>query len=90
MDFSKDPLKIVIQGFGNAGYHFARIAHEAGHKIIAVSDSKGGIVKEDGLEPNSVNQVKQETRELKAAYCKGSVCEILDHNQISNEESIRA
>ena len=86
LKLSKDPLRIVIQGFGNAGYHFARLAHDAGHKIVAVSDSKGGITKKDGLEPNSVYQVKQETRELKAAYCKGSVCEILDHDQISNHD----
>lgn len=80
------PLRIAIQGFGNAGYYFAKLAADAGHKVVAVSDSKGGIYKEDGLEPASVNQVKQESRELKAAYCRGSVCEILDFDQISNEE----
>ena len=38
------PLKIAVQGFGNSGFHFARLAAEAGHKIVAVSDSKGGIL----------------------------------------------
>ena len=80
------PLRIAIQGFGNAGYHFARLAVEAGHKVVAVSDSKGGIFKEDGLDPVSVFQVKRTQRELKAAYCHGSVCEIVEYKTISNEE----
>jgi len=80
------PLKIAIQGFGNAGFHFARLAAEAGHLVVAVSDSKGAIHKEDGLDPVSVNHVKQEQKELKAAYCKGSVCQVLEHHKITNEE----
>ena len=70
-------LTIAIQGFGNAGYHFARLAAEVGHKVVAVSDSKGAIFKEDGLDPVSVNTLKQQSKELKAAYCHGSVCEIV-------------
>ncbi|MCB0338018.1 MAG: Glu/Leu/Phe/Val dehydrogenase [Bdellovibrionales bacterium] len=80
------PLTIAVQGFGNSGYHFARIAADAGHKIVAVSDSRGGIYKEDGLDPKSVNQFKQENKQLEAAYCQGSVCEIVEHKKISNEE----
>ena len=77
---------IAIQGFGNAGYHFARLAHEVGYKVVAVSDSKGGIYKADGLDPKSVQKVKEETRKLEAAYCEGSVCELVDHQKITNEE----
>ncbi|MCO6431257.1 MAG: Glu/Leu/Phe/Val dehydrogenase [Deltaproteobacteria bacterium] len=80
------PLTIAVQGFGNVGYHFARLAAEAGHRIVAVSDSKGAIYKKEGLDPVGVNKVKQEQRELKAAYCKGSVCEFVEHQQITNEE----
>ena len=36
---------IAVQGFGNVGYYFAKLAHESGFKIVAVSDSKGGIIK---------------------------------------------
>ena len=80
------PLTIAVQGFGNSGYHFARLAHEGGHKIVAVSDSKGAIFTKDGIDPKSVYQVKQEQRELKAAYCQGSVCEIVEHETITNEQ----
>jgi glutamate dehydrogenase/leucine dehydrogenase len=34
---------VAVQGYGNVGYHAARLLHEVGCKIIAVSDSKGGI-----------------------------------------------
>ena len=55
-------------------------------RVVAVSDSKGAIYKEDGLDANSVNQQKQETRKLEAVYCEGSVCEVLPHDKITNEE----
>ncbi len=41
--------KVVIQGFGNAGSILARFLYDEGAKIIAVSDSKGAIINEDGL-----------------------------------------
>ena len=40
---------IAIQGFGNVGYHAAAAAQEVGAKVIAVSDSTGGIYTPDGL-----------------------------------------
>lgn len=80
------PLTIAVQGFGNVGYYFAKIAAEAGHKIVAVSDSKGAIYSKKGLDPKSVYQFKQDTKELKAAYCQGSVCEVEEFDTISNEE----
>ena len=58
------PLKgasVAIQGYGNAGSYAAIILHEMGARIIAVSDSKGGIINEKGLDPNAVLQHKQKT-----------------------------
>ncbi|RME59058.1 MAG: Glu/Leu/Phe/Val dehydrogenase [Candidatus Dadabacteria bacterium] len=86
LGIKKEEITVAVQGFGNVGYHFARLAKEGGYKIVAVSDSKGAIYKEEGLDPASVYQVKQQQKELKAAYCKGSVCEIVDHEKITNEE----
>jgi glutamate dehydrogenase len=34
---------VAVQGFGNVGYWFAKLAEEAGFKVVAVSDSRGGI-----------------------------------------------
>jgi glutamate dehydrogenase (NADP+) len=78
--------RVAVQGFGNAGYHVARLLAGAGYKIVAVSDSKGGIHLESGFDVESLHQHKQETRELRGVYCVGSVCELIDHDRISNEE----
>ena len=46
--------RVAVQGIGNVGFHFARLAHEAGYKVVALSDSKGGIWDEAGLDPTKV------------------------------------
>jgi glutamate dehydrogenase (NAD(P)+) len=58
-EFSNDfdiPLKdgtVVIQGFGNVGAHLARLLHEQGAKILAVSDVDGALYNKKGLDiPN--------------------------------------
>lgn len=45
---------IAVQGFGNVGYWFAYYANRAGYKVVALSDSKGGIYNESGLDPQKV------------------------------------
>jgi len=47
-------LRVAIQGYGNAGYHAARLMHELGFKIIACSTSKGGILVKNGFDPEAV------------------------------------
>jgi glutamate dehydrogenase/leucine dehydrogenase len=69
--------KVVIQGFGNVGYHAAKILSEWGAKIIAVSDSKGGIYSDDGLDVDRVAEHKSYTGSVKGA----EKCE-----EISNEK----
>ena len=78
--------RVAVQGFGNAGYHVARLLHAAGYPIVAVSDSKGGIFSSEGFDIESLYQNKQDTRKLQGVYCDGSVCELVDHDRISNEE----
>jgi len=51
----------VIQGYGNAGSIAARLLAEDGVRIVAVSDSKGGIYNPRGLDPIAVWRWKQET-----------------------------
>ncbi|MEM3364485.1 MAG: Glu/Leu/Phe/Val dehydrogenase [Candidatus Micrarchaeia archaeon] len=71
--------KIAVQGFGNVGMHAARILYEAGYKIVAVSDSKGGIYNEDGLDIKKVMAVKSSG---------GSVQDYHEAQKITNEELI--
>ena len=68
---------IAIQGLGNVGYWFAQLAYEEGYKIIALSDSKGGIIDEKGLDPEKVLEFKKKT---------GSVINFPGTESISNEE----
>ncbi|BAU11749.1 glutamate dehydrogenase [Leptolyngbya sp. NIES-3755] len=77
---------IAVQGFGNAGATIAELLHQAGYKIVAVSDSKGAIYSKTGLDIPSIRQHKNSTREIQAVYCEGSVCNIADHDRITNEE----
>jgi glutamate dehydrogenase (NAD(P)+) len=47
---SPSDIKVVIQGYGNVGSWTARIAHEMGFMVIAVSDIKGGVWNPAGLD----------------------------------------
>ena len=70
-------LRVVVQGYGNAGYHAAKLLHEIGFKIIACSTSKGGIHVEKGLDPDAVNEHYQKT---------GSVTGFKGADAVTNEE----
>ena len=78
--------RVAVQGFGNAGYHVSQLLQEDGYKIVAVSDSKGAIYSEAGFDVESLFQFKQQSKQLRGVYCEGSVCEMVDHKRISNEE----
>ena len=76
-----------MQGFGNAGYHFARLAHEAGFRIVAISDSQGAILSMAGLDPEMIWTHKRARHELKSMlYCDATVCEEAEHTTLSNQE----
>ncbi len=55
---------VVIQGFGNVGGHAAEIFTAHGHKVIATSDSKHAIIKEDGLDIAALAAYKKENGKL--------------------------
>ena len=52
--------RVSVQGYGNAGSIAARLFHNEGCKIVAVSDTSGGIYNESGLDPAAVLRFKQE------------------------------
>ncbi|HKZ88108.1 MAG TPA: Glu/Leu/Phe/Val dehydrogenase [Candidatus Bathyarchaeia archaeon] len=52
---------VAIQGFGNVGYHAAQTAYDTGLKVVAVSDSTGGICCAKGLNPAEVLVHKEKT-----------------------------
>jgi glutamate dehydrogenase (NADP+) len=77
---------VAVQGFGNAGQSVARLLHADGYRIVAVSDSMGGIHRDDGFDLPSLIRMKNESRRLKAVYCEGSVCEAVAADSITNAE----
>ncbi len=70
-------LRVAVQGFGNGGYHFARLAHERGYRVVAIADSQRTLHHPDGLDPRPIWEEKQHSRELKGlVYCDEAVrCE---------------
>jgi len=69
---------VAVQGFGNVGYHYARLMQdELGAKIVAASDSRGGIYSERGFDPKEVFAFKEKT---------GSVVGFPGTKKITNEE----
>jgi len=69
---------VAIQGYGNAGANIATLIKDIeGSKVVAVSDSRGGIYNEHGLAPGKVLQHKVET---------GSVINYPQAENVSNEE----
>ena len=68
---------VAVQGFGNVGFHAARLLHELGCKIVAVSDSRGAIFDPEGLNPTKVLEHKNKT---------GSVTGYKNYRARSNEE----
>jgi glutamate dehydrogenase (NADP+) len=85
-EWDPSQITVAVQGFGNAGQHIARLLHADGYRVVAVSDSKGGVYKQEGLHIPSVIYTKQQSREVKAVYCEGSVCETVEAQSITNEE----
>ncbi len=76
-NFEIEVKTVAIQGMGNVGGNLAKILHKKGYKVVAVSDSKGGIYDENGLNIDEVIQVKKE---------KGSVVYYEKSEKITNEE----
>jgi glutamate dehydrogenase (NAD(P)+) len=69
--------RFSLQGFGNVGSWLARLLHEQGAKVCAVSDVKGGIYAGDGLDVDKVVQHRSET---------GSVTNFPGAETISNRD----
>ena len=91
---------VAVQGFGKVGWNAARFLHDQGCKIIALSDSKGGICNPKGINPAKVHEHKKRTNSvINYKGCKNitnkelleTECEILIpaamENQITKENA---
>lgn len=91
MGHNKVNTTVAIQGFGNAGSVMAKLLHDAGYRVVAVSDSKGGVYRSEGIDPSKALDIKNQHAHL-ACYEEGGVCDInkiktgKHFKAISNEE----
>jgi glutamate dehydrogenase/leucine dehydrogenase len=83
-------LRVAIQGFGNAGYNIAKLLeNDKKFIVVSVSDSKGAIYSENGLNADSIMQHKKVEGLIAGMYCPGSVCQREEHMHITNDELLR-
>ncbi|RLF30789.1 MAG: hypothetical protein DRN07_08155, partial [Thermoplasmata archaeon] len=63
----KSPTQVTVgvQGFGNVGSHAAYFLHEAGCKVVAVTDLYGGVHHESGIDIPALMQYAREKRTVK-------------------------
>ena len=67
-----DGMTVAIEGFGNVGTFAMKFLSEWGAKVVAVSDSKGTIYDENGLDHNALMETKKEKGTV-AAHGHGKV-----------------
>ncbi|QDZ40888.1 Glu/Leu/Phe/Val dehydrogenase [Euhalothece natronophila Z-M001] len=89
--FEQTPQKttVAIQGFGNVGATLAQLLSQVGYRVVAVSDSQGGIYASKGLDIPSIRRYKFANQGLQAVYCENSVCNIVEHEVISNADLLK-
>jgi glutamate dehydrogenase/glutamate dehydrogenase (NAD(P)+) len=73
----KSEVRIAVQGFGNVGENAAKILYDRGYKVVAVSDSKGGILNQAGL--NIPEVIKHKKR-------SGTLSDFSGGDTISNDD----
>lgn len=67
LELDRAKLTVAVQGFGNAGYHAARLLHDDGYTIVGLSDSKTALLNADGLDPVAILKAKEKTGSLPAS-----------------------
>jgi glutamate dehydrogenase (NAD(P)+) len=72
-------ITVAVQGFGNVGMYLAQFLHEQGAKVIAITDSRGGIHNPNGINIPAAIAHKQET---------GALSGFRDGEEITNEEIV--
>jgi glutamate dehydrogenase (NAD(P)+) len=74
---SLEGMRVVVQGFGNVGSYLAKFVAEDGAKVVALSDSSGGVYNPNGIDVALALAHKQETGRLDG---------VKDAEQVTNDE----
>lgn len=80
-------LTVAVQGFGNVGYYVAYFLQQFGLKIVAISDSRGGVYVPDGIADIKALQKCRESKGMLAGcYCIGGVCDIKNKEVVNGRD----
>lgn len=71
------PTSVIVQGFGNAGMNIALMLHKEGYKMVGISDSRGGVYNDKGINVPELVEHKRKT---------GSVQDFKGFKNVSNNE----
>lgn len=74
-DWQPSNMRVAVQGFGNAGRHVARLLHADGYRVVAISDSRGGVFREEGLDIPLAIEMKKKRTSVSDVYESRSVCD---------------
>lgn len=85
LGLSPKKTRIVLQGFGNAAFHCARLLHDDGYRIVGLSDATSAIYDPDGMDPYAVMEHKKRTRRVAGAPTRGTAWE-LDNGELLEAE----
>jgi glutamate dehydrogenase len=93
-DISFLNARVAVQGYGNVGYFAARFLAEKGCKVVAVTDSSGGVFDPDGLDTEQLLAWKKETgsvkgfngcEEIKGKEIFAADCDIIVPSALENQ-----
>ena len=79
LGISVEGQRVAVQGFGNVGSYLAKFIAQDGAKVVAVSDSHGGLYNANGIDVEAAIAHKQET---------GTLEDLRGAERITNEELI--
>ncbi|TSC75648.1 MAG: glutamate dehydrogenase [Parcubacteria group bacterium Gr01-1014_31] len=87
-----ESLSFIVQGFGNAGSHFTRLASRIGCKLVGVADSKLAVLASKGktLDFSAISNAKLERGTVDPCRCAEGKCRCADHRHATPQELLTA
>ncbi|MBI5754927.1 Glu/Leu/Phe/Val dehydrogenase [Candidatus Peregrinibacteria bacterium] len=82
-------MTVAVQGFGNAGSFVAKLLYKEGFKIVAVSDSKGGMACLSGIDPVKAHTCKIDKQSVMECEIASEMFHVhggADCRKVSNSE----
>lgn len=73
---------VAVQGFGNVGFWFAKLAKNMGFKVVAVSDSSAGVYNPKGVDIDGLSKFKEEGKSFKELPSSGKMGKVVTNEEL--------